>query len=180
MRSFKTEGIIIKRRNSSESDRILTVLTRSYGKIQVKASGVRRVPSRRSAHVELLNHSFLTLYRGKLLPIVTEAQTIEDFSFIKGSLQTVGYAYHLCELVDSLCAENQKDERIFFLFRNSLLRLFHEREKGAFVKEFEYRLLQELGYLPNSARKENFNTLAFIEQIIERKLKTSQMLLHFQ
>ena len=64
MRTHKTEGIIIKRRNYGEADRILTVFTKYNGKIQVKATGIRRIPSRRSAHVELLNYSVLNLYKG--------------------------------------------------------------------------------------------------------------------
>ncbi|MBI4096902.1 MAG: DNA repair protein RecO, partial [Candidatus Levybacteria bacterium] len=54
MRTFRTEGIIIKRKNFGEADRILTVFTKEYGKLQVKAKGIRRIPSRRSAHVELV------------------------------------------------------------------------------------------------------------------------------
>ena len=62
-RAYKTEAIIIKRRNFGEADRILTILTKNYGKIQVRAPGVRKITSRRSSHIELLNFSSLTLYR---------------------------------------------------------------------------------------------------------------------
>ena len=62
MRTYKIEGIVLRRRNLGEADRILTVLSRESGKISIKAPGVRRIPSRRSSHVELLNHSKFTLY----------------------------------------------------------------------------------------------------------------------
>src|SRR6185503_12559780 len=100
MRNFKTEGIIIKRRNFKDADRILTVLTRDHGKISVRAAGIRRIPSRRSPHVELLNHCVLTLYQGHAFPVLTEAQTIEAFSPLKEDLHKIGLAYHLCELID--------------------------------------------------------------------------------
>ena len=38
MRSFKTEGIVIKRSNYSEADRIVTIFTKQNGKIKVKAT----------------------------------------------------------------------------------------------------------------------------------------------
>ncbi|PIZ97846.1 MAG: DNA repair protein RecO, partial [Candidatus Levybacteria bacterium CG_4_10_14_0_2_um_filter_35_8] len=57
MNSYKTEGIVIKRRNLGEADKILTIFTKRYGKIQVKAPGIRKINSRRSPHVELLNYS---------------------------------------------------------------------------------------------------------------------------
>src|SRR5579862_2242826 len=120
MRNFKAEGIVIKRRNSGESDRMLTVITKGKGKIQIKASGIRRIPSRRSAHVELLNHTQLSLYKGAGFPILTEATTIEPFSTIKDDLSKVSYAYHLCELVDALCPENEEYDNIFFLLKDTL------------------------------------------------------------
>ena len=60
MRSFKTEGIVIKRRNFNEADRIITVFSKRNGKINIKASGVRKITSRRSPHLELLNYSIFS------------------------------------------------------------------------------------------------------------------------
>src|SRR5579862_3869711 len=123
MRSFRTEGIIIKRRDYGEADRILTVMTRDYGKIKIKATGVRKITSRRAAHIELLNHTVLHLYRGNTFAILTEAKMLSDFSTIKGDLTKVGLAYHLCELVDGLCPENQENRNVFDLLQGTLAEL---------------------------------------------------------
>jgi recombination protein O len=128
MRNFRTEGIIIKRRNFNEADRILTVLTRDYGKIQIKATGVRKITSRRAAHIELLNHTILHLYKGKTLSILTEAKMLEDFSKVKGDFDKVGLAYHFCELVDGLCPENQENSAIFYLLQRTLTTLSQEKD----------------------------------------------------
>ena len=120
MRSFRTEGIIIKRRNYGEADRIITVMTRDYGKIKIKAAGVRKITSRRAAHIELLNHTILHLYRGNTFAILTEAKMLEDFSFVKEDFNKVGLAYHLCELVDGLCPENQENRNVFELLQKTL------------------------------------------------------------
>lgn len=120
MKNFKVEGIVIKRRNFGEADKILTVLTRQNGKIHVKASGIRRIPSRRSAHVELLNLCVLNLYSGRNYPILTEAQTIDNYAALKEDFEAIGKAYHLCELVDSLCPENQENTDVFYLLKKEL------------------------------------------------------------
>ena len=65
MRSFKAEGIVIKRSNYSEADRIVTIFTKKNGKIKVKANGVRKIASRRSPHIELFNYCVFGLYQGK-------------------------------------------------------------------------------------------------------------------
>ncbi|MGH7204240.1 MAG: DNA repair protein RecO [Candidatus Levyibacteriota bacterium] len=128
MRNFRTEGIIIKRKNYGEADRILTVLTRDYGKISIKATGVRKITSRRSAHIELLNHTILHLYRKSTFNTLTEAKMMEDFSKIKQDFHKVGLAYHLCELVDGLCPENQENSTVYFLLKKTLEQLAKSTE----------------------------------------------------
>lgn len=123
MRNLRTEGIVIKRRNYGEADRILTILTKDHGKLSVKATGVRKITSRRSSHIELLNHVAMGLYKVNTFPVLTEAKMIEDFAPIKNDFNKVGLAYHLCELVDGLCPDNQENSRVFFLLRNFLTQL---------------------------------------------------------
>lgn len=176
MRTYKTEGIIIKRKNFGEADRLLTVFTKDHGKIQVKALGVRKITSHRSPHVELLNLSQLTLYRGKNLPILTEAQTLKDFSEIKNNLNTVGFAYHICELIDGLCPENQENRAVFSLLKETLENLSKQEEPEFIVNNFEVELLVLLGFWPKNRSVENLDTSAFIERILERKLKSKQVI----
>lgn len=128
MRNFRTEGIIIKRRNFGEADRLITVLTRNHGKILVKAAGVRKITSRRSAHIELLNHAILNVYKGNNFPILTEATMVDDYVAIKTDFNKIGIAYHLCELVDGLCPENQENSNVFSLLKNTLNQLSNQDE----------------------------------------------------
>jgi len=197
VRAYRTEGIIIKRRNTGEADRVLTILTRDYGKINVKAVGVRKITSRRSAHVELLNYAQLGLYKGNGSPVLTEAKMIEDFSKIKDNLQKVGYAYHLCELVNGLCPENQENRSVFDLLKHTLSLLTRETNQSspaltdknrfmvresafvdahddtrAVIHDFEIKLLTILGYWDNREQFATLDTQAYIENIIERKLKS--------
>src|SRR5579883_1179536 len=115
MKTFVVEGVVLKRRNVGEADRILTIFTRTHGKLTVKAVGVRKIASKRSSHIELLNRVSIGLYKGKGMPVVTEATAIESFPQIKEDLTKIGFAYHLCELVDGLCPEGQENSTVFAL-----------------------------------------------------------------
>ncbi|HSW88804.1 MAG TPA: DNA repair protein RecO [Candidatus Saccharimonadales bacterium] len=176
MRSFTTEGIVIKRRNMGEADRVLTVFTKDHGKLQIKAKGVRKITSKRSSHIELLNFALLSLHKGNVMSILTEVQTIESFSDIKIDLKKVGIAYHICELVDGLCPENQENSEIFLLLKNILTTLNQEEDVSKPVYTFQLELLAQLGYWSGERSDKNFKTLSFIEDILERKLKTRQIL----
>ena len=174
MRQLIVDAIVLKRRNIGEADRIVTLFTKQYVKIQVKAIGVRKISSRRSSHIEPLNEVRCSLYKGKGMPILTEIATGETYADIKRDLQRVGFAYHLCELVDGLCPEGQENTQIFFLLKNTLIFLAEENDNiASIVHQFEKQLLLLLGYLPTP---QSVQTVFFIEGILERKLKTLQLL----
>ena len=172
MRSVKTEGIVIKRKNVGEADKILTVFTSDQGKLQIKAKGVRKITSRRSPHVELLNHAALNLYKGERLPILTEAEVLHDFAGLKKNLTRVWAAYHVCELVDGLCPENEKHLDIFHLLKDTLYRISYEKQLKPVVQEFEISLLKILGYWNDESAKKVRSTHEYIEELLERRLKS--------
>lgn len=176
MRSYKTEAIIVSRINFGEADRILTLLTPNYGKIRVRAPGVRKITSRRSSHIELLNLSILTLYRSShsSLPILSEAYALEEFLSIKKTLRKIGFAYYICELIDRLCAEREENRRIFFLTKNTLFRLASKAIGSSVVLDFEDELLVLSGFLPRQHKLADKRT--FIESILEKKLNTRRLL----
>ena len=176
MRSFKTEGIVIKRRNYNEADRIITVFSKKNGKINIKASGVRKITSRRSPHIELLNYSIFSLHQGKNMPVLTEVESLENFALLKKDLKKVGLAYHICELIDGLCAENQENPHIFNLLQNTLKNLTREDDMQGVIYKFEIQLLTLLGFHTPKTTTLRINTQGIIENILERKLKTRQIL----
>lgn len=180
MRNFKVEGIIIKRRNYKDADRILTVFTKNHGKIFVRAAGVRKITSRRAGHIEPLNHSILTLYQGHAFPVLTEVSIISNFSDIKADLNNIGHALHLCELVDVLCPENQENTKVFILLRETLKRLNAIDDAKSLINEFEMQLLTHLGYWNKTNFAQAFDTQNFIENIIERKLKSRDIFAKLQ
>lgn len=178
MRTHKTEGIVLKRRNFGEADRILTILSRESGKIIVKAPGVRRIPSRRASHIELLNLCKLTLYSSSknFMPIVTEAQTLENFSSIKKNLKKIGYAYYICELINGLCPENQENRSVFFHLKSILLSLAQTSNAKALVKKFEKDLLATLGFWSETKLLQTQDSRIVMERLLERKLKSMRVM----
>lgn len=174
MRSYKTEGIIIKRKDFGEADRILTVLTKNQGKIKVVAKGVRKISSRRASHVELLNQSILTIHDGKM-PILTEAETIKHYSILKSDLEKCGFAFYICELIDGLLAEYQENRSAFNLMQDALIRLQTETKPWNLISKFEQDLLVSLGFWPKTQLFIE-DSDAFIEDIIERKIKSKRII----
>lgn len=169
MRSYRTEGVVLKRKNYGEADRILTLFTKDKGKLKILAKGVRRITSRRGPNIELFNRVEISVHQGKTFDVLTEAQVLNTFSQIRKNLDLVGLAFHVCEIVDGLCPEHQSHPKVYELMLGVLGELDH-----GLIHSFEKNLLTELGYLPKEHKE--IDTTLFIENILEKKLKTRRII----
>ncbi|MEK7565592.1 MAG: DNA repair protein RecO [Patescibacteria group bacterium] len=174
MRSYKTPGIILARRNFSESDKILTILTPGLGKIVILAKGIRRINSRRAPHLELFNEVGLVLHRGKTFDIVTESKIINNFPSLRQDLKLIGFVYYSAEVLERILPERQKHEPVYYNFQNFLKNLSIVNTENI-VKEFVVQLLWELGYLPKG-QYPKMGVTNFVESIIERKIRSKKFI----
>lgn len=167
MKAFKTEGIILKRRDFGEADRIITAFTFHRGKVTIIAKGVRRITSRRAGNVELLNRVAMFLYPGKQFLNLTEANSIETFQKIKEDLTLSTYAYHIIELIDKLTAENQENP-ILYSHLVEVLKRLSINPRQIWIRAFEVKILTNLGFWSQSQidglKPEIKNLLEILEQ----------------
>lgn len=177
MRTYKTEGIILKRTNFGEGDRIITAFTKHYGKLKFLAKGVRKITSRRGPNIELFNWVTLFLARGRNFDILTEAEVKNTFSPLRKDLTKVGMAYQLCELIDALCPEKQENKEVFRLLTQTFgdLSVGNYETEAKILADFELELITELGYWPRGSMPPA-DLEKFIEGILQRKLKTPKFL----
>ncbi len=164
MGSVTTEGLILKRRNFGEADRILTVLTDRFGKISIVARGVRKITSRRAGNIEILNNVKLHLFKSKSYTL-TEAESIDTFSALKENLTLSTAAFHIIELVDRLTPEEQKNVMIYDLTLG-VLRILEKNPRQIFIRAFEVKLLSVLGFWSMDAIKDlNPEVSALLEKL---------------
>ena len=150
MATFSTEGIILKRVDFGEADRLITIFTKNRGKITSLAKGIRRIESRRGGHVDLLNKSKLFFAEGKGLPILTEAEAINTYKNLKKDLKKVGHAYYLAELTHQFFHDQQDNYKVYEILSESLDLLDRDSNNRAenIVRAFELKILSLAGYSP--------------------------------
>ena len=152
MPAVSTEGLILKRINFGEADRVVTVLTDRYGKISTIARGVRKITSRRAGNIEVLNRVKLHLFKSRSYTL-TEAESIDTYQKIKGSLTLSTYAFHIMELIDRLVPEEQKNPNIYSLVLETL-EFLKKSPRQIFIRRFEVKLLSYLGFWSIDAFKD--------------------------
>lgn len=177
MINYHTHGIILKRFNLKETDKIITVLTEYHGKVKYIAPGVRKITSRKAPHLEPFCHTILYITKGKNLDIITEASLVDSYQNIRTDLNRIAVGYHICELVDKLTAENQINRSLFGLLITTFSKLNDvTTDCNQVMNDFSIQILWDLGYLPKGTEVTGISISQYVENVAERKIKSRNLL----
>lgn len=145
---YRTEGIVMRRRDQGEADRVLTLCT-PQGKIAVIAKGSRKVRSRKAGHVELFSRSSFVLSRvPNSWDIVSQADTIEPHKLLRDDLLRGTYARYAVELLDRFFDEGMGDQALFDLLDQTLTWLCEDSDLDLIARYYEQHLLRWAGFRP--------------------------------
>jgi DNA repair protein RecO (recombination protein O) len=151
-RVYKTEAIVLRQRKLGEADKIVTLYTPNYGKLEAVAKGVRRPKSRLAGHLEVLTYTSAMLAQGRNLDVVTQAQAIESFGPLRDDLDRLSRALYAAELVDRFSPEGAESYHIFQLLLGTLRRLASGAAADIALRYFEMQLLNLAGFQPQLHR----------------------------
>jgi DNA repair protein RecO (recombination protein O) len=147
-RLYRTDAIILRRRNSGEADRLLTVFTPRYGKLQLMAKGARKITSRKAGHIELFMLTDMQVARSRSWDIISQAVTVESYRAVREDLDKTSQAYYLAELIDRFTEENDPNQPLFELLALTLARLSHVDDPYITLRYFELHMLGLVGFQP--------------------------------
>jgi DNA repair protein RecO (recombination protein O) len=147
-RTLRTEAIVLKRRNFGEADRLLTLYTHEFGKLQAIAKGARKPQSRKTGHVELFMRSRLLLAEGRDLHIITQAEMIDAYPVLREDLVRTTYASYVVELLDRFTVEEDTNQDIYNLLSEALGWLGEADDIRLPTRTYELRLLGYTGFRP--------------------------------
>ncbi|MEX2247565.1 MAG: DNA repair protein RecO [Dehalococcoidia bacterium] len=147
-RVYKTPAIVLRQRDLGDTDKILTLYTANFGKVDVVAKGVRKARSRLAGHVEPLAQATFLLAKGRNLDIVTQVETIEAFPPLREDLERMSRAVYACELIDRFTEPHHEHFGVYRLLLDTLRRLATRDDLDVAVRFFEMALLNVLGYRP--------------------------------
>jgi DNA repair protein RecO (recombination protein O) len=147
-RLYRTEGIVMRRRNQGEADRVLTLCT-PMGKVDVIVKGARKVRSRKAGHVELFCRSSFVVSRVKnSWDIVSQAETVEPHAVLRSDLVRGAHARYAVELLDRFFAEGEGGPALFDLLDYTLTWLCEDDDLDLVARFYEQHLLRLAGFRP--------------------------------
>jgi DNA repair protein RecO (recombination protein O) len=151
-RLYRTEGIVMRRRNQGEADRVLTLCT-PLGKIEVIAKGARKLRSRKAGHVELFSHSQFVISRvPNSWHIVSQADTVEAHKLLRDDLLRGTYGRYAVELLDRFFTQGEGGQALFDLLDHTLTWLCEDNDLDLIARFYEQHMLGLAGFRPEIFR----------------------------
>lgn len=151
MAAEKTEALVIRLADFSESSRVVTLFTREFGKVSALAKGAKRLKSAFEAALDLLAECRVVFLRKSSsgLDILTEAQLLTRFRPSGRDLKALYSGYYVAELLDGLTEPYDPHPLLYDAAVLALRRLAVEPDPRLSLLHFELTLLREIGQLPD-------------------------------
>jgi DNA repair protein RecO (recombination protein O) len=149
MNLYREQGVVLRTWKLGEADRIVVLLTQGEGKVRAVAKGVRKTKSRFGGRLEPFSHVDLSLYRGRELDIVTQAEVINPFRALREDYDRVVAGTAMLEAVDQVAQEREAAIRLYLLLVRALRTLDGDpRDPSVVLDAFLLKLMALEGYRP--------------------------------
>ena len=139
---------MLKTIDFGETDRILTLLTRHFGKVSVVAKGIRKPTSRLAGHAEPLTHATYQLARGRNLDVLTGAESLALYRELREDLGGIAAGWYIAELADRFAQERAPSAPLFDLVESALRHLAAGHVPALVCRWFDLHLLDRTGFRP--------------------------------
>jgi len=158
MALYNVESINIRSRNTGEADKIITLFSKQYGKIQAIAKGARRPTSKFGGRLELFSYNHIQLATARTLDILSQCETIESFYKLRENKETLNAGFYMVKLIDIITEDRQKNDELFELLLGALYALGSSADANVLCRAFEVKLCDIEGFMPS-------------DKMLERKFK---------
>ena len=151
MAIHRAEAIILRTRDYSESDRLITFFTQNHGQLTGIAKGARRSKKRFVHTLEPFSHVLITYAERSTSGLVRiDASELKNaFTPLRSDISRLGYASLICEMVLEIAPEREANPSLFALLCQYLEQLMHGADPENSSLTFQIRMLSLSGYAPN-------------------------------
>lgn len=150
-RFFTTPAVVLSRRAYADSDLIVTVLSREFGKCTLMAKSAKKSIKRFSGSLEpfTLLQIVYRQGRGRGMPLLEEASLEDAFGAIRGNILKTAYACYWAELISLWHEEGQAHRDIYQLLTYVFTQLDRGDQSEAMLNIlFQLRFVGQEGFRP--------------------------------
>ncbi|MBI3956473.1 MAG: DNA repair protein RecO [Candidatus Kerfeldbacteria bacterium] len=113
--TYLANGVVLRHRDHRDYDRIITVFSDEYGKIDAVARGVRKPLSKLAGHLEPFSYSAFMFATGRSFDVLATSVKRSSYRIPQTDVLSYGLACSFFEAADRLTRPRQPDEPLFRL-----------------------------------------------------------------
>jgi DNA repair protein RecO (recombination protein O) len=145
----KCEGIVIRTTDYGETNKVVTLYTREWGKVGVMARGAKKPNSRLSAITQLFTYGYFLVQRGKGLGSLQQGEMISSLRSIREDIFLTAYASYIVDLTDKATVDEKKPNPFLFELLHQTLTLINEGyDIDILTNIYEMKMLDLFGLHP--------------------------------
>jgi len=150
---YNTLGIPVKITDRREADRLITLYTEDFGRIDVVARGVRKISSKLRSGVGWMRLSEIEFIQGKTYKTLTGAAVRDKYTSVNGDPQRTEAAARIIGLVEAAVRDQQPDRGVWKLILSTLERMDSSPANDFRVEYhlFFWNLMALLGWKPSTS-----------------------------
>lgn len=120
MKFIKTKGLVIRKRDIGEADRIITVFSENFGKIDLLVKGIRKSKKRDQSSVDLLTLSNFTFYKKGDSYILNNIDSIDFFYDLKMDIEKLEITSYILSIVNEIVLPGERKKEFFLRLKKGL------------------------------------------------------------
>lgn len=144
----KCEGIVIRVNDYGETNKIVTIYTREWGKVGVMARGAKKPNSRLAAITQPFTYGYYLVQTGRGLGGLQQGEIISSMKAIKKDIFLTAYASYIAELTDKSTEDRKSNPFLFELFYQILNYINEGLDPEVITLIYEMKMLNMLGLYP--------------------------------
>ena len=118
----RVEGLVIRGYRMSQSSKVVVLYTNEHGKLHLVAKGARRPKSKFGASLEPITWGSYVIYwrENRDLQTLSEGDILHPFWGMKQSYARTAYASAVCELLDHMTVDEDRNPLLCSVVLDSL------------------------------------------------------------
>ena len=149
---YRTQGFIFKKKDILEVDRVFSIFTYDFGRLEIFGKAIRKITSKLRGGIEIFSLSEIEFIQGKNRKTLTDTIAIEKFSNIMQDPSRLEISHKISDILDNFIKGQEKDESIFALLKETLNKLNSPKTQASISQliyyYFLWNFLSTIGYHP--------------------------------
>lgn len=149
---YKTKGFVFKKEDRADADRVFSVFTRDFGRVEIFAKAIRKISSKLKGGIEIFSLSDLEFIQGKNRKTLTDAIFIQKPENIIKDPEKIKIAGRACGMLDAFIKGQELDEKIWEVILDFFEKLNNCPQKTIDSQPihfyFFWNFISALGYAP--------------------------------